>query len=264
MLKRTLARAVDARLGDVNRWRFRQFVHLARRLRHTKPRRHICNICAFDGFFCPTGWPPRPDAQCPQCSSLERHRLFKMWFDEHGQRLAGSKLLHFAPEQSITSFVRPSVEEYVTADLSPGRADLVLNIEEIDQPDTYFDAIICFHILEHVDDRKALSELHRILKPGGALLLMFPIVEGWNATYENPEITSPDDRFLYFGQANHVRFYGADARNRIRAAGFALSEFTADGPEQIIRHGLMRGEKLFMAEMAVEDVARPGESEVSN
>lgn len=247
MLRRTFARAVDAQLGDVNRWRFRQFVHLAWHLRRTRPRRRSCNICAFDGFFDPAGWPLRPDAQCPRCSSLERHRLFKLWFDAHEQRLVGSKLLHFAPEPSITRFVRPSVETYVTADVAPGRADLVLNIEQIDQPDASFDAILCFHILEHVEDRKALSELRRILRPNGVLLLMFPIVEGWSATYENPEITSPDDRLLHFGQADHVRFFGSDVRDRIRAAGFGLSEFTADNPDQIIRYGLMRGEKLFVA-----------------
>lgn len=107
--------------------------------------------------------------------------------------------------------------------------------------------VICSHVLEHVDDRRALSELYRVLRPGGLCILLTPIIEGWDTTFENAAINRPEDRSVYFGQFDHVRYYGADLRARIGAAGFALSEFTAVEPF-VTRHGLIRGEKLFLAE----------------
>lgn len=52
------------------------------------------------------------------------------------------------------------------------------------------DAVFCSHVLEHVNDAKALQEIHRILKPGGRLIAMVPTCEGRDKTYENPEIVS--------------------------------------------------------------------------
>ena len=50
----------------------------------------------------------------------------------------------------------------------------------------------------------------------------------------------------HYGQSDHVRYYGADVRDRIRAAGFKLDEFTAEG-EDVLTYGLARGEKVFVA-----------------
>ena len=51
---------------------------------------------------------------------------------------------------------------------------------------------------------------------------------------------------IHFGQENHVRYYGADVRDRIRAAGFGLKEFVASEPD-VSRYGLLRGETIFVA-----------------
>ena len=59
-------------------------------------------------------------------------------------------------------------------------------------------------------------------------------------------MTTPEERLLHFEQSDHVRYYGADIRDRIRAAGFALGEFTAVEPF-VSRHSLWRGEKIFVA-----------------
>ena len=79
---------------------------------------------------------------------------------------------------------------------------------------------------------------------------MFPVVEGWENTYENSLHTSPADREMFFGQSDHVRMFGRDVRDRIENAGFSLTEFTAEEPN-VSRYGLIRGEKLFIA-------AKPG------
>jgi hypothetical protein len=75
---------------------------------------------------------------------------------------------------------------------------------------------------------------------------MLPVIEGWAKTYENPAVTSPEDRKRHYGQSDHIRYYGADVRGRIRNAGFALAEFTAQGPE-VLTFALQRGEKVFIA-----------------
>jgi predicted SAM-dependent methyltransferase len=106
--------------------------------------------------------------------------------------------------------------------------------------------VLCSHVLEHVDDAKALKEIHRVLRPGGIALIMLPLIEGWERTYENPQIMRPGERALHFGQGDHLRAYGRDVRERIRSAGFALNEFTAEGSD-VAKHGLLAGEKLFIA-----------------
>ena len=142
--------------------------------------------------------------------------------------------------------LKKRVGRYESADIAPGRADRVLNIEAIAMPDASYDCVLCSHVLEHVDDAKALSEIFRVLKPGGVALIMLPVIEGWAHTYENPQVTTPEERKRHYGQADHVRYYGADVRERIGAAGFALEEFTAEGPD-VLTYALQRGEKVFIA-----------------
>jgi predicted SAM-dependent methyltransferase len=138
---------------------------------------------------------------------------------------------------------------YQTADLFQP-ADLKLNMEAIDLPDASVDLIIANHVLEHVDDAKASRELSRILRPNGVLLCMVPIVEGWATTYQNPDITTDEGRMLHFGQEDHVRFYGRDFRDRIAKGGFNLREEITAEREDVIRYGLVRGEKVFVFEKA--------------
>ena len=88
--------------------------------------------------------------------------------------------------------------------------------------------------------------MRRVLRPNGLALIMLPVIEGWARTYEPENVRTPEERKRHFGQADHLRFYGADVRDRIRAAGFALDEFTAEG-EDVLTYGLQRGEKLFIA-----------------
>jgi SAM-dependent methyltransferase len=208
-----------------------------------------CNICGYRGRFYPGGFPSgfqlRMDAGCPACGSLERHRLLKLWLDRNPGAIAGA-ILHFAPEPSIRRLVEAEGAPYVTADFDRHKdIDRVLDIECIDLPDGSFDTVLCLHVLEHVDDMKALPELFRVLRPRGALLAMVPMVDGWKQTYENAAITSDSDRLLHFGQADHVRYYGADFPDRLRAAGFDVDPFQAHEPD-IGNFGLSRGETLFV------------------
>lgn len=221
----------------------RYLAHIVKSLGGIHPRH--CPICGFEGKFRAFGSPPRWDAICPSCYSLERQRLLFLAVERAFPIPAASEVLHFAAELSVQRFVKPKARIYKTADLYGEGVDLKLNIEKIELENGSFDVVICNHVLEHVDDRKALSELYRILRPSGLLYLMVPMIEGWSRSYENPQITTESGRNLHFGQGDHVRYFGADLRDRIKAAGFGVEEFTAEG-EDAVRYGLTRGEKVFV------------------
>ena len=155
-------------------------------------------------------------------------------------------ILHFAPEALLEIKFRALYGEYRTADLN-ARADLKLDISAIALEAASVATVICNHVLEHVpDDRRALAELGRILKPGGKLIVSVPLIEGWERTYEDPAITDPSLRDLHFGQYDHLRYYGRDFRDRLREVGFvSVEEITAEGKE-VVEYGLMRGEKVFI------------------
>lgn len=204
-----------------------------------------CPLCGHHGQFAPAGMPPRLDSQCPSCDSRERHRLFKLWLDRDQRITQAHKVLHFAPEPEFSKLFRRLAGDYVTADLRPRRVDLALNIESLDLADASFDVIIAHQILEHVDHHKALAECFRCLRPGGFLIMTTPIIEAWATTYENPDATSEVQRFVHFGQGDHVRFFGRDIRDDMAAAGFTREEVVSVEPD-VSRYGLVRGETLFI------------------
>jgi len=110
-----------------------------------------------------------------------------------------------------------------------------------------FDAILVVHVLEHImDDRKAMRELFRILKPGGWAILQVPILR--ERTYEDASIVTPKDREKNFGQNDHVRIYGRDFKDRLEAAGFKVNEsdfVNALGTTGIEKYSLDAREKIF-------------------
>jgi SAM-dependent methyltransferase len=203
-----------------------------------------CPICNYSGFFTFVGIPTRLDGLCPSCGSRERHRLFWLWLCINNKTIQ-EPIIHFAPEPILEIKLRQLFSDYKTADFY-NIADLRLNIEKLTLNDASIATIICNHVLEHVDDMKAISELFRVLKPGGRLITSVPIIEGWRKTYENPAVTTTEMRELHYGQADHLRYYGKDFRDRLMLFGFKdLEELTAEG-EDVITYSLIRGEKIFI------------------
>ncbi len=104
-----------------------------------------------------------------------------------------------------------------------------MDITDIQFPENSFDAIICNHVLEHViDDYKAMTELHRVLKPGGWAILQVPISLSLDKTYEDFSITTARGREEAFGQDDHVRIYAKDYASRLEQAGFKVNVFNWD------------------------------------
>lgn len=188
---------------------------------------------------------------CPRCRSHPRHRAIVLLLDRG--ELPGRRLLHFAPEPLFDRFFaeRPEFER-VTADLY-APADLRLDITRMDLPDDAFDLILCSHVLEHVpDDRAAISELRRVLRPGGTALVLTPYRPD-RPTHEDPSITTPLDRMVAFGQQDHVRVYGNDLPERLREAGFEVDDRTPAElceAETIERCELDPDEHLFLCRAA--------------
>ena len=164
-----------------------------------------------------------PDLECPTCGAHERHRLLWVYLFEHAPGLLAGEvsLLHFAPEPVFERRFRSMRNlRYVTSDLNPKRGEVVADITALPFPEAGFDVVLCSHVLEHVgDDHQALTEIGRVLRPGGTALLLVPLDESRAETYEDPSITSPSEREKAFRQYDHVRVYGRDFTERVRAAG---------------------------------------------
>ncbi len=207
-----------------------------------------CPLCEYNGpmnpFFGSTAM--RFDAQCPQCDSRERHRFLKFWMDEDPRGAKFGDMLHFAPEPELVDLLRTRSKSYRTADITPGRANLVLNIEAIDLPDKSIDTVMANHVLEHVNDSKALAEIRRILRPGGLAVLTIPITASWEESYENPAIKGNAERFRHFSQKDHVRYFGNDIKSRVYDAGLNLDLIVADGPTSA-KYALIPGDTIFLA-----------------
>jgi len=181
-----------------------------------------CPLCrAGYSKFLPMGSPVRPNARCPVCDSLERHRLLWICLDHlqtKGDLRKGGRLLHIAPENCLKNELRRKYQ-YFSVDMYEPNVQIKTDITALCFPDECFDAIICNHVLEHVaDDRKALSELYRVLKFGGWGSIQVPI-KG-EKTLEDPLVIDPLERESLYGQADHVRQYGTDFNDRLQDAGF--------------------------------------------
>lgn len=207
-----------------------------------------CPICGYHGMFVSVGHPPRWDARCPQCGSRERHRLMHLWVHQGGgDRLAGKRILHFAPEKAVMQRMRGN-PLYETADLHQPGVTHRVDITAVPLPDASYDVVIANHVLEHIDqDRQAMRELFRLLKPGGIAVLSVPLNASRHETYENPAVTEPAQRFAHFSAEDHKRYYGLDFAERLAAAGFQVSTFRMS-PEEEVRYGLLRDEWITLAQ----------------
>ncbi len=193
------------------------------------------------------GHPPRWDARCASCGSRERHRLLWLWATRNGRNeFAGKRILHFAPEKALRRLLRTN-PGYETADLHQPGVTHRIDIRHLTLPDTAYDMVIANHVLEHIDDdRQAIGELFRVLRPGGVALLTVPINATRVATYEDPAIADPVRRQAHFNAPDHRRFYGLDFTNRLAAAGFTVETFRVT-PAEEVRFGLLPMEWLYVA-----------------
>lgn len=193
-----------------------------------KGSRYHCPIC--ENHFrkmLPYGNQGADNRLCPSCLSLERHRLLWLYLKQRTEFFkAPLKVLHVAPEQPFLKRFKslPNLD-YTTADLISPIADLRMDIQNIPEQEKTYDVVICNHVLEHVeDDKAAMDEIYRVLKPGGWAILQVPINWSSESTYEDASITKPAEREKHFGQYDHLRYYGQDYPDKLRIAGFDVDD----------------------------------------
>jgi SAM-dependent methyltransferase len=136
------------------------------------------------------------------------------------------RVLHVAPEQCFhQKFKNLGHLDYITADLDSPLADVNLDVQQMPFSDNDFDVVFCNHVLEHVeDDKKAMREILRVLKPGGYAILQVPIDFNRETTYEDHTITDRREREKHFLQYDHLRLYGRDYPQQVTNEGFVIKE----------------------------------------
>jgi predicted SAM-dependent methyltransferase len=201
--------------------------------------------------FLPYGYgKQRPNVLSPSTLSLERHRLLWLYLkNETDFFTAQKKVLHIAPEQCFLKlFKKQNNLQYITADLYSPIADVKADICDLPFEDNSFDIIFCNHVLEHIeDDKKAMNELYRVLKPSGMGVFQIPQDLNREKTYEDFSITNPEERKIHFGQYDHVRVYGKDYFSRLRSVGFKVNEINYSeniSSELVTKYCLMKNEIL--------------------
>jgi SAM-dependent methyltransferase len=188
---------------------------------------------------------------CPGCGSFARHRLLFLYLKNRTNIFSDRlRVLHFAPEYWMQNLLRAKPNlDYVSTDLDSPLAMEKADIMNLRYADCSFDVILCSHVLEHVcDDRAALRELFRVLRPGGWAILQVPLDNSREVTFEDPNIVTAQDRELYYWQADHVRLYGRDFKQRVEQAGFQVKQdpyISELGFETVQRFGLSAGEDIY-------------------
>lgn len=161
---------------------------------------------------------------CPRCRGHDRERHLLLFLQSSGllEAMRGKTILHFAPERQLSRWIAATEPaRYVRCDLEPASPDIRrIDMLAINAEAGSFDFLIANHVLEHVaDDRRALREIHRVLKPGGHAILQTPFAMKLHTTWEDPGIADGAARLQAYGQADHVRLYGRDIFERFASSG---------------------------------------------
>jgi SAM-dependent methyltransferase len=186
--------------------------------------------------------------QCPRCGTLMRHRALALILRDRlrVQEWRQARVMHIGPAKAVAEWLTGQEGlDYVSVDLDSPLAMVHADACDLPFEDESFDLAVCVHVLEHIpDDRQALREMHRVLRPGGRAVLQVPPSD-LAETREDPSVTDPGERERLFGQYDHVRLCGADYPARIAEAGFDVErvDYVETLDEDLRRrYGLRPGE----------------------
>ncbi|RYH75499.1 class I SAM-dependent methyltransferase [Flavobacteriaceae bacterium 144Ye] len=229
-LKKILKRIVPKRFLFKNELVFRRFYGLFYR-----GKQFQCNVCS-NNLSTFVNYNDR-DLICPFCGSLSRNR--RLWHLLETNDAIKGNVLHFSPSRNIYRKLKSNASvHYYSSDFeNQFIADYNFDITNISCEDQKFDTIICYHILEHIiDDKKAMSEIYRVLKPNGKAFIQTPFKEG--AIYEDYSITTEEARKEHFGQEDHVRVYSVNGLvKRLEDVGFKVDILTFENSSESTRNG---------------------------
>jgi SAM-dependent methyltransferase len=193
---------------------------------------------------------------CPRCDAFDRERLMAIYLDKAFASFDPNRayrVVEFAPGEALQKKLKryPFIT-YRSADLSRKTVDDQVDMTQmVRYGDASIDIVLCSHVLEHIpEDRKAMSEIRRVLRADGFALILVPLVVGVDETHEDPSIQSEADRWKYFGMGDHVRQYGKrDFLARLKSAGLRVEQLGIEhfGAEVFRRAGIAENSVLYVA-----------------
>ena len=206
----------------------------------------FCTFCNSKkkGYY--VGLFPNFEISCSNCHSLGRHRHLANFLNSI--KTSDKNIIHFSAEEQIKKIInKKKFKKYYCVNYKPKNKEVFCNIEDIHFDKNSFDIVICNHVLEHVDYKCAIKELHKTTKKNGIVLLTFPVIYQWEETYSDYSIVSNKMRLLHFGQYDHLHLFGRDIEDIIKDTGFKLKKIVSFGRESV-KYGIKHGEILFIAQ----------------
>jgi SAM-dependent methyltransferase len=144
-----------------------------------------------------------PNDVCLGCGARARHRQLHDVFSRVGNPFIGCRVLAMYANNIEERVFFSQASELQNFDVRPAReADVRMDMQDIGlMRSESFDAFYAAHVLNHVvHDRKALSEIHRILKSAGVAVLTVPY-------REEPSTSSPGDLAEHY-KSEALAMYG--------------------------------------------------------
>jgi len=196
----------------------------------------------------------RKNVLCPNDLTLERHRFMWLFLKTKTTFFSSENLnvLHIAPEQCfLPLFKKQKNLNYLTGDLESPIADIHFDLHKIPLEDNRFDVVFCNHVMEHVENPiQCMSELLRTMKPNGWAIMQVPQDHNREETYEDSNITSPQEREKHFWQKDHLRLFGKDYPKWLEKAGFEVESYPVTelyNEKEINQFRLQKSEILYLA-----------------
>lgn len=189
-----------------------------------------CNVCRWTGSAF-HGEAHTESAECPRCGSIARDRFLLWCFTNRSPKMRGARVIETSPR--LGGEYRTYMQRWFSYrtsdfDLSAHRGDIQLDLQAIDLPDAAVDVVLTPHVLEHVPDTdRALSELFRVIAPGGRMYLQIPIVYGQTSVPTEPEFHA-DNTPVFFN-------FGWDLTDRLRDAGFTTRVLVTEEYDAVLR-----------------------------
>ena len=188
-------------------------------LNHKSKFKYDCPICGYHGPFMDKN--NRLRAKCPKCGELERARMAMLVVDQifDETKALETDVLHISPENFLRKIFKKKYKSYISSDLYREDVDHQFDIQSIPYPDNTFDLVFASHVLEYVkNDRQAIKEIKRVLRPGGLAFLPVPMLHEKTIDFEN---RPPNKRIIretgidYFDRYrevfNEVKIYKPDS-----------------------------------------------------
>lgn len=200
----------------------------------------VCEICDWKGEFFFKG-------KCPNCNALPRTRLIPFALRYFNLVETNNKILHVAPNDNEFNYVKKAfspIQVYDRLNIRPVKnINIIKDLTDTGLPAESYDLQIIWHVLEHIsEDKKAISELYRLLKSGGKLLVSVPIYpEGNTKTFEDKTLPYAEYEKVH-GHYDHCRSCGLDYYKRFQEIGFEVQTLQIKDfdKERIDKYGLRK------------------------